>query len=64
MTQQHRHNNQHKPRALDLFCGGGGVALGLQAAGFQVVGVDIEKHNNYPAPMVRAEESLNSTSQA
>ena len=26
--------------ALDLFCGEGGVCLGLQAAGFTVVGVD------------------------
>lgn len=26
--------------ALDLFCGEGGVCLGLQAAGFEVVGVD------------------------
>ena len=28
--------------ALDLFCGGGGAALGLMAAGLDVVGVDIE----------------------
>ena len=27
-------------RALDLFCGGGGVALGLMRVGFEVVGVD------------------------
>lgn len=29
-----------KPRALDLFCCGGGVSVGLARAGFDVVGVD------------------------
>ena len=31
-----------KPRILDLFCKAGGAARGLQAAGFYVIGVDIE----------------------
>ena len=37
-------------RALDLYCGGGGVAYGLLRAGFKVVvGVDIEDHSaSYP----------------
>lgn len=29
-------------RALDLFCGGGGAALGLIEVGFEVVGVDLD----------------------
>jgi DNA (cytosine-5)-methyltransferase 1 len=36
-----------KPRLLDLFCGEGGAAAGYQAAGFYVVGVDIDEQSNY-----------------
>ena len=39
-----------RPLALDLFCGGGGVAEGLIAAGFAVVGLDLDARCARPYP--------------
>lgn len=42
-------------RILDLFCGAGGAAEGYVRAGFEVVGVDLVRHNAFPGRMVVAD---------
>lgn len=44
-----------RPRLLDLFCGAGGCSVGYQRAGFDVEGIDLEPHPDYPYPFRQAD---------
>ncbi len=41
-----------RPKLLDLFAGAGGASVGYERAGFEVVGVDIKPHLDYPYTLV------------
>jgi len=40
-------------RVLDLFCGAGGACKGLQNLGFEVIGIDVFEHKNYPGILLK-----------
>jgi len=48
----------NKPVALDICCRKGGATVGLQRAGFYVIGVDIDPQPGYPGDMFLQDDGL------
>lgn len=44
-----------RPRLLDLFCCAGGAGMGFYRAGFDVIGVDVVRHERYPFSLIEAD---------
>ena len=42
-------------RVLDLYCGAGGASTGLQRAGFDVTGIDMDEQPEYPYEFIRGD---------
>lgn len=42
-------------RVLDLYCGVGGASAGYVAAGYEVLGVDLQEQPDYPFEFIRAD---------
>ena len=45
------------PKLLDLFCGEGGAGMGYHRAGFEVIGVDLNRRalRRYPSPCIQGD---------